>query len=642
MIKNFLISLTLSVVVQVASTQSLSWHGFVQDTFTFHSQPAWIVKPPKPLPGNPWIWRARFPNWHFEMDSILVQKGYHIAFVNLNNQYGSPNAMAIWDKFYEYLILEHHLGLKPVLEGVSRGGLFVHNWAKSNPGKVSCIYAEAPVCDFRSWPGGKGKGKGSPSDWKRLMDVYELGDEDKATKYNDQPIQNLDHLAQLKVPILHVVSLRDSVVPYEENSKVLTENYVQLGGPAVTIPMHNSLRLYGHHFDIPNPKFMADLVHHLTQANTQIPSESYFKIRNGLPGIRKKLGNQDTLCIAFLGGSITYNPGWRNLFMEWLQSTYPKQKFKFIAAGIPSMGSTPHAFRLQRDVLSKGKIDLLILEAAVNDQSNGRTSLEQQLAMEGIVRHTKQSDYEADILMLHFADPQKLAVYGAGDIPEVIRNHDRIANHYQLPSLHLSEEIHDRIQNKEFTWKLDFKNLHPSPYGQRLYYHSLVNIFKHCIDQDHKVDPGLPDPLHPNHYGFGKILSFKSAKLGSGWQVKSKWTPEDIAGTRAGYTQVPMLCSEKPGARLKFTFRGSLIGLAVAAGPDAGIIEYRIDRGPWKKRNLFTKWSKHLHLPWYQVLEASLPPGIHKITIKIAKTSDSRSVGHACRIKHFVVNDGPN
>ena len=52
---------------------------------------------------------------------------------------------------------------------------------------------------------------------------------------------------------------------------------------------------------------------------------------------------------------------------------FPDTKFEFINAGIGSMGSVPHAFRLERDVLAKGPVDLLFVEAAVNDSSNTRS-----------------------------------------------------------------------------------------------------------------------------------------------------------------------------------------------------------------------------------------------------------------------------
>lgn len=57
--------------------------------------------------------------------------------------------------FHEVLTTEHKLARKVALIGLSRGGLYCYNWATANPDKAACIYADAAVCDLKSWPGGK-------------------------------------------------------------------------------------------------------------------------------------------------------------------------------------------------------------------------------------------------------------------------------------------------------------------------------------------------------------------------------------------------------------------------------------------------------------------------------------------------------
>lgn len=76
--------------------------------------------------------------------------------------------------------------------------------------------------------------------------------------------------------------------------------------------------------------------------------------------------------------------GWRDMICEDLKQRFPYTKFTFVTAGIPSTGSTPGAFRLTDDVLSKGKVDLLFVEAAVNDDTNGFSAIEQ---VRGYGRH---------------------------------------------------------------------------------------------------------------------------------------------------------------------------------------------------------------------------------------------------------------
>jgi len=53
--------------------------------------------------------------------------------------------------------------------------------------------------------------------------------------------------------------------------------------------------------------------------------------------------------VAFLGGSITHNPGWRDRVGAYLERRFPGGEVELINAGNPSMGSTPGAYRMYRD-----------------------------------------------------------------------------------------------------------------------------------------------------------------------------------------------------------------------------------------------------------------------------------------------------
>jgi lysophospholipase L1-like esterase len=258
------------------------WHGFARYDFEFNNRDAHIVIPHEPLEGNPWVWRARFPFWHYQMDSILLSGGFAVAYINTDNMFGSLRAMKVWDMFYNYLVKEYGFNEKVTLEGVSRGGLFVYNWAKRNPGKVNCIYAEAPVCDFKSWPGGFGTGMGSKPDWEKLKKEYGFKTDEEAKAYNDNPIDNLKALAEAKVPVLHMIGLEDKVVPPAENTLVLIDRYVKLGGPATIVPCTKGEQaLYGHHFPIETPRLGADFIKYYTKLTKPAPKCSdYHEMRN--------------------------------------------------------------------------------------------------------------------------------------------------------------------------------------------------------------------------------------------------------------------------------------------------------------------------------------------------------------------------
>jgi pimeloyl-ACP methyl ester carboxylesterase len=116
-----------------------------------------LVVPKIPAAGKPWVWRTEFFGHEPQGDIALLGKGFHIAYMDVQNMYGAPVALDHMDKFYAHLREEYGLASKTVLEGFSRGGLFAFNWAARNPDKVAALYADVPLCDFKSWPGGKGK-----------------------------------------------------------------------------------------------------------------------------------------------------------------------------------------------------------------------------------------------------------------------------------------------------------------------------------------------------------------------------------------------------------------------------------------------------------------------------------------------------
>src|SRR5882762_5370312 len=229
---------------------AVKWKGYERIFLMVDDHIGYYVKPAIPLEGNPWIWRASFPDWHTDMDSNLLVKGFYVAYINVDDQYGSPPAMMVWDRCYQYLVDTIALSAKVSLEAISRGSMYAYSWAKRNPDKVNAIYAEAPVCDIKSWPGGKGKSAGDSTAWKQLLSVYHFS-EQQAMNFTDNPFDHLEGLASFKVPLLHVISNNDKVVPVEENSDKLIQKYMSLGAPVSIYPVTNGpQQLYGHHFPI--------------------------------------------------------------------------------------------------------------------------------------------------------------------------------------------------------------------------------------------------------------------------------------------------------------------------------------------------------------------------------------------------------
>ncbi|WP_143822238.1 SGNH/GDSL hydrolase family protein [Mucilaginibacter pedocola] len=622
-----------------AQQQPATWKGFQRVNFSIDGHSAYYVKPNKPLQGNPWVWRSSFADWHTDADSILLTRGMYVAYIDVDNQYGSPQAMQVWDKFYAYLLKNAAFSTKPSLEAVSRGALYAYAWAKRNPDKVSCIYGETPVCDIKSWPGGKGAGMGDTASWKQFKQVFGFTEE-QAIAFKDNPVDNLEGLAAFHVPLLHYISNADKLVPVAENSNILVKNYRALGGETTEKVIDKQPQeLFGHHFIIEHPEDIADfLMNNVYPVKSVFSYSNYFNKRNGLSNFLYKAAKLKTATVAFLGGSITFNPGWRNKVMSYLQETYPETKFKFIMAGIPSLGSLPHVFRLQRDVLDSGKVDLLFLEAAVNDRVNGTDSITQVRDLEGIVRHVKKANPSADIVLMEFADPDKTKDYASGITPVEIINHEKVAAYYGLPSINIAKEVHDKLANKEFDWDKDFKDLHPAAFGQELYFANIKTLLQQCAEEPVskiKLKP-LPKMLNKGSFVNGRYLAITNAKHDANWSIDPNWVPKDGLDTRPGFVHVPVLQADRAGAELTLKFTGRAIGMAIVSGGDAGIVSYTIDGKPYKNINLYTQWSGFLHLPWYLLFDGDLKPGAHILKLKITSSHDPKSKGTACRIVNFL------
>ena len=369
----------------------------------------------------------------------------------------------------------------------------------------------------------------------------------------------------------------------------------------------------------------------------------YFNLRDGLQNSRIRFERDKKGRVAFLGGSITNMKGWRDLTYRGMQKRFPETKFDFVQAGIPSIDSTGDAFRLLSDVFGRGQVDLLFVEASVNDLHNRRNSKERIRAMEGIVRQARRKNPNIDIVFMCFVDRPFIADFNAGKTPEVVADHLKVAEHYKFPSINLAKEVTERIGAGEFEWK-KFRNCHPSPFGHGLYHRTIERMFDAACAKPLAADAKLAKhplpskPLDAKNYEKARFVDLEQAELVDGWKLDPKWKPTIRSGTRPGFVGVPMLVAEKPGATLKLKFKGTAIGMFVVAGPDAGTVEFSIDGGPKQTLDQFTRWSGGLYLPWAYVFDADLASGEHELSLTTSEAKNARSKGTATRIVRFLVN----
>lgn len=210
--------------------------------------------------GKPWLWIGEFAGHLKTLESGLVEKGWHVAYVAQSNQFGSPNAMAVWEKLYTELHEKRGLSAKPALLGISRGGLYVNAWVRLHPDRASVLYLDNGVCDIRSWPGGFQlikQSKGSKGDWEKYKTVFGFADDATAIEKSIRPTDQLLPAIKADVLLVSCHGTADRTVPYEDNAAKIVEFWEQNKGRVKLFPKENG----DHHpHGLPDPKPLIDLL----------------------------------------------------------------------------------------------------------------------------------------------------------------------------------------------------------------------------------------------------------------------------------------------------------------------------------------------------------------------------------------------
>ncbi len=229
----------------------------------------------------------------------------------------------------------------------------------------------------------------------------------------------------------------------------------------------------------------------------------------------------------------------------------------------------------------------------------------------------------------------------SGKTPLTIESHEVVATQYQVPTINVAKELADEITAGTNTWQ-QYGGVHPGPLGNALCARMMEELFNRAwaapLAANSRVTTQTlpPKPIDVRSYFVGRFVDPKLAQIKNGWTLEIPDWKNLQGGKRNRFVSIPMLCSTKPGAEASLDFEGTAIGAYVVSGPDAGIVEARVDGGPVRSVNLFRDFSGELHYPWTVMFETDLKPGKHKLTLRMA--CESKTTGHAMRIMQFTVN----
>jgi len=354
------------------------------------------------------------------------------------------------------------------------------------------------------------------------------------------------------------------------------------------------------------------------------------RVRGGLPNIFHKLEQGETVRIAYLGGSITAQAGWRPKTLGWFREQFPAADISEINAAIGGTGSDLGVFRLQQDVLDH-RPDLLFVEFAVNDGGASPHRIHQ--AMEGIVRQTIRADARTDICFVYTLVGGWTETLRQGKFPRAASAMEAIADHYGIPSIHMGLKVallegqgklifqapkpKTDAEKEALGDKILFSpdNVHPyTDTGHALYLQAVVR----ATDQIRGVGrPGARTrrtPFTADNWEAAQMLPLDRARLSRGWK-KLNSTEHNLA--RRFRVRMPVMFStNQPGETIRIRFKGTGLRIYDLLGPDCGQVKVTLDdRLPVIKPRFDTYCTYH-RLATLSVAE-NLPDAVHTVTLEL-------------------------
>lgn len=362
-----------------------NFHGFECVNFEMSGVACKIAKPKQVRAGKPWVWRARFWGHEPQTDIALLERGFHIAYCDVADLFGAPVAVKRWNQFYA-LMQERGFSSRPALEGMSRGGLIVYNWAAQNPDKVACVYADAPVLDLKSWPLNRKNEELN----KSLCKAYGFKSIAEVETFKGNPVDLCKTLAAAGFPMLHVCGEVDDVVPVSENTNVFEKRIKDNNGD-IRVIRKADVNHHPHSLDNPT-----EIVRFITEAtNTaftitdkSVPGNEFRSAAGWTEGAdwyanHKEISSvlaSEQVDLLLVGNSITqgfggdrsivtYKPG-----KKYLDAVLQNKKWQ--AAGISGDKSQNILYRLENGNYNAASPKVVTLTIGINNLTSGNSPKE--------------------------------------------------------------------------------------------------------------------------------------------------------------------------------------------------------------------------------------------------------------------------
>lgn len=375
-----------------------------------------------------------------------------------------------------------------------------------------------------------------------------------------------------------------------------------------------------------------------------------FTPRDGLPNVFRKLDAGEPIVIAYFGGSITSQNGWRPLSLNWFKDQYPGVAIDGINAAIGGTGSNLGVFRIDKDVLA-AEPDLIFVEFAVND--SGADPRQIRRSMEGIVRKVWKADAETDICFVYTIKAEDTGRLVGGKMKRSASVMETVADHYGIPSVHLGYHVAMMEKAGKLVMKTDAPMLqvagdklneaaefatdeqgriifskdgvHPYPEtGHVLYAEALIRSLKQINNKMARWVHELGEPLDAANLQFARQIPISEGFLSGPYRNLTE-AKEPLAQKFVAYVET--LYVLEPGARLDFKFKGTTVAIYDLLGPHGGTVEVHLDGKRWKRKRMdaYCTWSRLAQFGIGDDLEDT----VHEVSVRVLdETFDKAAVLH--------------
>jgi hypothetical protein len=253
---------------------------------------------------------------------------------------------------------------------------------------------------------------------------------------------------------------------------------------------------------------------------------------------------------------------------------------------------------------------------------------------------------------MHTVAAQDEPVFAKGKMKYSISVHEEVADHYGIPTIYMGTDVIKLYQAGKLVFRDSDKGMVQvagdelnvdspmmvnkdgkvpfSADGAHPYQNTWHRLFMNAIERSMRIiepigTPGphrLVQPIMQDNWENARMILIADAMLSGDWTL-AEVSSSPFYGARF-QKLLPGLRHGKPGAKLRFTFTGTMVGFYDVMGQSTGHIDVRVDG----KSNLVRRFDSYCGFTRLnRTLRAGLADGEHRVEVEVlARPLDKRAI----------------